>query len=70
MAIKITKESNKTKQKKQNDQNGKFYTLAEKINFKQSGLLPLSINEHNQILRSKTLSNFSVEQSIKSIMNA
>ena len=48
-----------TKQTKQNDQSEKFYTLAEKIGFKQSGLLPLGFNEHTQILRFETLSNFS-----------
>ena len=50
---------------KRNDQSDKLYTLAEKIGFKQSGLLPLGFNEHTQILRSEILSKFSVDQSIK-----
>ena len=49
--VKITKEPEKTnKTTRQNDQSDKFYTLAEKIGFKQS--------------------NFSIDQSIKSIINA
>ena len=49
--VKITKEPEKTnKTTRQNDQSDKFYTLAEKIGFKQS--------------------NFSIDQSIKSINNA
>ena len=58
------------RQTKQNDQSDKFYTIAEKMGFKQSGILPLGFNKHTQILRFETLSNFSVVQSIKSIINA
>ena len=49
----------------QSDQSSKYYTLAEK-----SGVLPLGFNEHTKILRSSNLTNLSVDQSIKSIINA
>ena len=71
------KQSKQKAQFKQNDQSDKHYTLAEKIGFKQSGILPLGFNEHTQILFTQSraddllnCSSFSVDQSIKSIINA
>ena len=64
------KQSKQETKFEQNDQSVKYYTLAEKIGFKQSGILPLWFNEHTQILRAVDLlncSSFSVDQSIKSI---
>ena len=43
--------------------------LAEKIELKKSGVLPLGFNEHTKIPRSSNLTNLSVDQSIKSIIN-
>ena len=57
-------------QLKQNDQSDKFYTLAEKIAFKQMGILPLGFNEHSQIWRSRNLTYVSDDQSIKSTIHA
>ena len=54
----------------QSDQSSKYYTLAEKLELKKSGVLPLGFNEHTKILRSSNLTNLSVDQSIKSIVNA
>ena len=64
---------NQPKQKtqiEQSDQSGKYYTLAEKLELKNSEVLPLGFNEHTKILRYDNLTNPSVKQSIKSIINA
>jgi hypothetical protein len=64
------KQSKQNTKFEQNDQSVKYYTLAEKLGFKQSGILPLGFNEHTQISRGSNLANISVDQSIKSIINA
>ena len=67
----IRTETIKTKiQFEQSDQSSKYYTLAEEIELKKSGVLPLGFNEHTKILRSSNLTNLSVGQPIKSIINA
>ena len=72
----LTGKKSKHKQPKQetqieqSDQSSKYYTLAEKLELKKSGVLPLGFNEHTKIRRSSNLTNLSVDQSIKSIINA
>ena len=54
----------------QSDQSGKYYTLTEKLELKKSGFLPLGFNDHTKILRSSDLTSSSVDQSIKTVINA
>ena len=51
------------------NRNGQFYTLAEKTGFKQMRILPLGINEHSNVSRSRNLAFASDLQSGKSTIN-
>ena len=55
------KQSKQKSQIEQSDQSGKYYTLAEKLELKKSGVLPLGFNKHAKILRSSNLTNSSAD---------
>ena len=64
------KQSKQKTQFEQNNQSDKRYTLAEKVEFKKSGALPLGFNEHTKVLRTCNLTTFSDDQLVKSIIYA